>query len=511
MCYGMKGRALLALTLMVGAAVVPAGVAGAGRGAGATDDKDALDWGGCDGDDELPGEALDGAQCARLEVPVDYADPKGDRIRLGVLRVPAGGADDERIGALLVNPGGPGATAREFANRIGHLLPDAILRRFDVIGVDPRGAGASEVDCGYDEADLFGADPVVESEEEAAALVAVNQEYVAACDDEAGDLLPHLGTRDAARDLDAVRAALGDRQISFLGFSYGTVLGQTYAQLFPERVRAMVLDGAVPLGPAGVDLAYGQAVGFERALAAFAQNCNAQPDCPASPDALGAVTELMMRTQQAPVPAEPRDLGVGELETGLALPLYDQSMWHDLATAVEAALLGNGTRLVRLADEYIDEGNVDLYYAVNCIDFAWPTGPDGPGQLLAAGAAAEVDAPRFGDSITNQYLPCTMWPVPAEPLTPAGPLPPSAAATLVVATTGDPATPFQGGVDLAGQLGGVLLAHEGEGHTIVGQGLDCIDGAVAHYLVDLELPAPGTTCASPPPDTPDDSDYRPAG
>jgi pimeloyl-ACP methyl ester carboxylesterase len=495
MCYGMNGRALLALTLIVGATAAPAGAASAGRG---TDDKDPLDWAACDEDDDL-GIALEGVQCARLDVPVDHARPEGDELQLGVLRVPASGPDDQRIGALLVNPGGPGATARELAGELGELLPDAVLRRFDVIGVDPRGTGASEVDCDYDETELFGADPVVEGDEEAAALIAVNQDYVAACREEAGDVLPHLGTRDAARDLDAVRDALGDEQISYLGFSYGTVLGQTYAQMFPERVRAMVLDGAVPLGPAGIDLAHGQAVGFEQALVAFAQNCNAQPDCPASPDALGAVTELMMRTQQTPVPAEPRDLGIGELETGLALPLYDQSMWHDLATAVEAALLGNGTRLVRMADEYIEDGNVDLYYAVNCIDFAWPTGPEGPGELIAAGAAAEADAPRFGDSITNQYLPCTMWPVPADPLTPAGPLPPSAAAALVVATTDDPATPYQGGVDLARQLGGVLLTHEGEGHTIVGQGLDCIDGAVADYLVDLELPAPGTTCSSPPP------------
>ena len=500
MCWSMNGRAVLALTLAMGGVVSAAGAAAGSGTTTSTDHKEhQLDWGDCDAGSEGTGEALDGAQCAELAVPVDPADLGGATLTLGVLRVPATGPRKDRIGALFVNPGGPGTTARELAAEMGHLLPDAVLERFDIVGVDPRGTGASALDCGYDATDLFGTDPVIENDAEAAALVAVNQDYVNACQAEAGDLLPHLGTRDAARDLDAVRAAMGDEQISYLGFSYGTVLGETYAQLFPERVRAMALDGGVPLGAGGIQLAHDQAVGFERALAAFAQNCNAQPDCPASPDALGAVTELMVRTQQTPVPAEPRDLGVGELETGLALPLYDQSRWHDLATAVEAALLGNGTRLVKLADDYIDDANVDLYYAVNCIDFAWPTGPSGSAELLAAGAATEAEAPHFGDSVTNQYLPCTLWPVPADPLTPpAGPLTPvpPAVPPLVVATTGDPATPYEGGVALAGQLGGVLLTHQGEGHTIVGQGLDCVDDAVASYLVDLALPAPDTTCAA---------------
>jgi len=147
-----------------------------------------------------------------------------------------------------------------------------------------------------------------------------------------------------------------------------------------------------------------------------------------------------------------------------------------------------------MAEQYIDHANVDLSYAVNCLDLAWPTGPGGPGELLAAGAATEADAPRFGGAITNQYLPCTMWPVAADPLTASGPLAPEAGAALVVASTGDPALPSPGGVELAQQVGGVLLTHDGAGRTIVGQGLDCIDDAVAAYLVDLELPAPDTAC-----------------
>ncbi|HEV7760259.1 MAG TPA: RpiB/LacA/LacB family sugar-phosphate isomerase [Acidimicrobiales bacterium] len=398
----MRRHAVLALGLVAGTVVA----VGGGRPAAATDDKDhALDWSDCEGDD------LDGAQCAELVVPVDHAAPKGDELTLSVLRVPATGDDDQRIGALFVNPGGPGATARAFANEIAHDLPASVLRRFDVVGVDPRGTGRSELDCGFDVTRLFGADPVIENDDEAAALVGVNQDYVAACQAEAGDLLPHLGTRDAARDLDAVRAAMGDDQISYLGFGYGAALGQTYAQLFPRQLRAMALDGAVPLGLTGTDLAHDQAIGFESALAAFAQNCNAQPDCPASPDALGAITELMMRTQQEPVPASPRDLGVGELETGLAQPLHDRAMWHDLATAVESALLGNGTRMVKLADDHIDEANVDLYYAVSCHDVAWP---GDPAELLAAGAATEAETPT---SATRS--PTSTCPAPSGPRRPS--------------------------------------------------------------------------------------------
>lgn len=506
----MNGRALLAVGLAVGvvsglvAAAAPEGGTPADLG---IDDKDhPLEWGDCrvdhdsqvDDDDDEDEEVLDAARCAELEVPVDHADPQGGTLRLSILRVPATGGEGDRVGALFVDPGGPGGRARELALEIGRRLP-AVLERFDVVGVDPRGTGAGAVDCGYDVTDLFGTDPVVESEAEAAALVGANREYVAACRAEADDLLAHLGTRDAARDLDAVRAALGDEQLSYLGSGPGTVLGQAYAQMFPERVRAMALDAAVPLGRDGLQLVHAQAVGFQRTLTAFAQSCNAQPDCPASPDALGAVTELMLRTRQDPVPAEPRDLGAGEVETGMSLPLHDRSRWHDLATAVEAALLGNGTRLVGFADEYIDEADVDQHYAASCLDHAWPTGPGGPAELLALGAAAEAEAPHFGDSVASHYLPCTMWPVAAEPLTPpAGPAPPGSTPVLVVATTGDPAAPYDGGVALAQQLGGVLLTHHGEAHTIVGQGLDCVDDAVADYLVDLELPSPGATCAALP-------------
>ena len=438
-----------------------------------------IDWEDCKGADT-------GGQCAKVKVPLDYDHPGGDTIEISVTRAPAKG---DRIGALFVNPGGPGSTAGDIVEELANLLPDPINRRFDVVGVDPRGTGASKLDCGFDMAKLFGADPYVRTDDERDALVKVNERYVKACNKQEGDKLAHMGTRDAARDIDFVREVLGDDQISYLGLSYGTVLGQVYAQEFPDRVRAMALDGSVPIGPTGLESAESQAVGFETALKAFAAECDPRPDCPIGPDAMGAVEGLLAQTQQEPVPAKPRKLGPGEMATGLSLPLYSQDMWPDLAKAVSAGLKGRGSAMVKLADTYLGEVDFDLYYAVNCIDFEWPDDPD---EMIEAAKAAATTSPHFGDPEVNEYLECSMWPVDADPLKPV--TQPISPQVLVVATTDDPATPYAEGQRTARTLGGVLLTHKGEGHTSVGDGDACIDNAVTSYLVDLKLPAAGTTC-----------------
>ena len=319
-------------------------------------------------------------------------------------------------------------------------------------------------------------------------LTEVNVEYVDQCKSKVGDKLAHMGTRDAARDIDYVRGLLGDDKMSYLGFSYGTMLGQVLAQEFPDKLRAMVLDSSDELGPTGLEIANGQALAFEKALQAFADDCNAKADCPIAPDAMGAVNQLLATTEQAPVPAKPRDLGPGEMGTGLALPLYSKDMWEDLATAVADGNKGDGTAMVKLADDYLDASNFDLYYAVNCIDFAWPTEPDG---ILDAAVAATPAAPHFGPAVINTYLECAMWPEKQDPLKAGGTITPQ---ILVVATTDDPATPYEDGVKTAEQTGGVLLTHKGEGHTSVGEQDACIDNAVTSYLVDGTLPAAGTTC-----------------
>ena len=214
--------ALLVAVLLVATACSDGAEASSGDRAGRAGDDDTpkkIEWKTCKAE----------VECAKVEVPLDHDKPDGKKIKVSVTRSPATGDSGDRIGALFVNPGGPGSTAGDIVDQFANLMPDPIHQRFDVIGVDPRGTGASKLDCGFDMAKLFGADPYVDDDDEKDALVEVNDDYVAACKEEAGKLLPHMGTRDAARDIDAVRAALGDDQISYLGLSYGTILGQAQA------------------------------------------------------------------------------------------------------------------------------------------------------------------------------------------------------------------------------------------------------------------------------------------
>lgn len=427
------------------------------------------------------------AECTWFDVPVDYDDPTTGTLTLSVAMVPASG---DRIGALVVNPGGPGATASDFAVGLARSLPADITDRFDIVGLDPRGTEASAIDCDRDIAELYTVDHTPDSVGDRRALLAVSQDYVQSCDEEAGDLLPYLGTRNVARDIDALREALGDEQISYLGYSYGTAIGQVYADMFPDRVRAMLLDGLVELGVSGPDQARVQAGGFERALASFAEDCNPTDGCPLAPDAIRAIGELIDRVETAPIPATPRDLGPGELKPALALPLYTPPGWPDLAQGVAEALDGDGSLMVALADEYLSLANFDLYFAVSCLDFDWPAEPE---QLLAQGADAAREAPHFGEATINDYIRCSMWPVESEPLPEI--TAPGAPPILVVSTTNDPATPHEAGVNVAERLqSGVLLTHDGEGHGVVGLGVACVDDAVIAYLVGLDPPDDGTTC-----------------
>lgn len=430
-----------------------------------------------------------GLECAEFDVPVDYDDPDGDTLTLSISRAPATG---DRIGALFVNPGGPGGEASGFAGNLAAALPDEVTDRFDIVGVDPRGLGATEFDCGVDPHELYDLDYTIDSEDDETTLLDVSQDYADACDQQGGDLLPHLGTRNVARDIDAVRAAMGDEQANLLMYSYGTAIAQVYAEEFPDRVRAMVIDGVLELGPTGVETAVAQAGGFEQALGSFVDACNSDESCPIAPDAEEALDQLIAEVEEEPVPASPRDLGPGELQVGLGQALYSESLWPSLASAIANGLEGQGDGMVALADDYIERSDFDLYFAVNCIDFAWP---DSPEELLEDGAAANDDAPHFGEAIVNDYVRCAMWPTAADPLgeVTIDDIPPA----LVVGTTNDPATPYDQAVRVADAIdGAVLLTYEGEGHGVVANGVACIDDAVATYLVDLELPDEGTTCSS---------------
>jgi pimeloyl-ACP methyl ester carboxylesterase len=488
---------LLAVALPAAACVDEAGDNPLGADRTATTDGDTTSTTAGEGPggfipDPIRWEDCQFGECATVEVPLDYEDPGGERIEISAARAPATG---DRIGALFVNPGGPGASGTDFAATLAFLLPSDINEHFDIVGFDPRGVGDSTpIDCGVDATDLYSVDPTIEDDADRAALLEVSAEYVDDCGARFGNLLPFVGTRDVARDMDTMRAAMGDEQLSYLGFSYGTAIGQVYADLFPERIRSMILDGVVELGPSGLDLAADQAAGFETALARYVQFCDAAEGCETAGNALGAVEQVQALAEQPggiPAPSAGRPAGPGEANLGISLALYSQSLWTDLDGALAAALGGDGSQLVGLADQYIGIGDFEIYFAVNCLDFAWPTG-DAQAFLDFAKATA-VASPHFGEALVNDYIRCVDWPVRPDPLTPvtAAGSPP----ILVVSTTGDPATPYEAGVRVADRLeSGVLITNEGDGHTVVADGKPCIDDLVVAYLIDGDVPADGTTC-----------------
>ncbi len=438
-------------------------------------------------------------ECATLQVPLDYGDPAGATIDLALARLPA--ADPSaRIGSLLMNFGGPGGPAIAPGRSWARGLNPEIRRRFDIVAMDPRGVGrSSPIDCVQNIQQFYGADGTPDSEEEWQTLIGLAKEFAANCA-ENGEILKHMGTRDVVRDIDRVRVALGEDRITYFGYSYGTTIGQVYADTYPSHVRAVVLDGAYRFWDA--DSLFEQTVAFEKALDAFLTDCRNRPSCPLAKrgDPSDVLNQLLKDVEAGPIPApgSDRPLHPGEAITGIDEALYSEGSWPELARALAQASNGDGTGLNRLADAYLSrEGNgsysdsLAVYAAVSCIDGA---------QVSEEGLRAEAvrhnaAAARMGsDNLLKSALPCAYWPAPAQPLT--GPVHANGAPPiLVVATTGDPATPYDQGVEVAHALAsGVLLTHVGEGHTIYGGGNRCIDTAVNAYLLELVAPESGSSC-----------------
>jgi pimeloyl-ACP methyl ester carboxylesterase len=427
------------------------------------------------------------AECAEMRVPLDWEDPSGPTITLALARTRATG---DRIGALLTNPGGPGGSGLEY---LGHEPFGAgISARFDVVSWDPRGVGASTaLSCGSDVAALHALDPAPDDDIEEQMLRDTATALAEECGTSDGDLLPHVGTEDVARDLEAIRIGLGDEPINYVGFSYGTQIGQVYAELFPERIRSMVLDAVVDPALGFEDFLLDQAVAFEESFDANATACaRAGTGLCGVSDLAAAYDRVMDSVERSPLGSGRTQVGPSEVATGAILTSYGADGWELLGPALAAALEGEGDPLRSLADSYRDFGGFTSYIAVVCIDSPPPRGHDAYAAFAERAASA---APRFGAAVANELLPCATWP--AAPVGEPGAIAaPGTPPILVVGNTGDAATPYQNAVAVAGRLeSGFLVTAEIDGH--VGYGANrCVTDHVEDYLIRLRLPPEDPRC-----------------
>jgi pimeloyl-ACP methyl ester carboxylesterase len=441
-----------------------------------------------------------GFQCVTLKVPVQYGVRNSPQLDLAVIRQPARDPS-RRIGALVVNPGGPGASGVGFVRNWTRSLAPEVQARFDIVGFDPRGVGASSpLRCHDDIQRLAALDPEPVTADEWAVYTRAQREFVELCRTRGGSNLRGLGSVAAARDIEAIRAFLGDERITYLGYSYGTVLGALYADRFPERVRGLVLDGPVDLTLEADELVAQQAVAFEETLDRFIDDCLVTR-CSIMESGLEpaeAIAELRDRARRQPIASRSADraAGPGEAYLGVLQGLYRPALWPVLADAVRDGLAGDGSGLVRLADRLLGrvgaeyDNSYEMNAAVNCVDYRWAKEPAHYEEL-----ARELGerAPRFGAAFAASGLVCALWPAPAQPVLP--PRVRQLAPSLVVGTTHDPATPFEWALAMRRQLvASTLLTREGDGHTAFLSGNACVDAAVQRYLVSLELPLDGAIC-----------------
>ena len=446
-----------------------------------------------------------GFDCTDVTAPLDWEKPGDAEITLSVVRHQATG---DAQGSLLTNPGGPGASGVELIrDSLDFAVGADLIDNFDVIGFDPRGVGQSSAVTCLDAAgmdDYLYTIPTAKrgTPEWEAELLEGAAEFAQACDANSGGILPYITTVNSARDMDLIRAVLGDTELNYLGYSYGTFLGATYAALYPEKAGRLVLDGAIDPAVSGLDVGATQALGFESALRAYMQSCLDSGECPFN----GTVDEAMadLGALLASVDATPlqggdgRMLGADALMTAIIAALYSADNWTYLTQALDESLQGDPTTAFFLADfyngrdqngSYLDN-STEAFRAYNCMDYPVEDDP-------AAEAATEAKIAEGAPTIAPYWSgpdPCEVWPYPptgtrgeirAEG---AGPI-------LVIGTTNDPATPYEWSESLAEQLEeGVLITRVGEGHTGYNKGNSCVDGAVEAFLLDDSVPEDGLRC-----------------
>ncbi|CAN5200825.1 alpha/beta hydrolase [soil metagenome] len=454
----------------------------------------------------------EGMQCTTVKAPIDWDAPTDGSIDLAVIRHRASGTS---LGSLLVNPGGPGGSGVDFVSYgATSAVSSTIADNYDVVGWDPRGVGQSTpVTCYTDPQQtdkvLYGTfDQPYDTEGWITELTADEKAFAAACQKNTGELLAHVDSASTAKDMDLIRAVLGDEKLNYLGYSYGTFLGTMYAELFPQNVGKMVLDGALDPQVSALDELKVQMAGFDGAFRAYMAYCLTKSDCPFS----GTVDQALLQARsvldtvdaQGLVNSDGRTLDSATLGTAIGENLYSQNFWDDETSMFVALSKGDPSEVFTNADYYnsrnsdgsYSSNSFEVYTAVNCLDGDFV---DDPRSTLDGVAEIDAAAPILGkyfayDDYAVLDTACTNWPVPKATL----PMTYDAAGAppiLVVGTTNDPATPLVWAQSLAKQLSsGVLITHTGEGHTAYNQGNACVDGTVDGYFVKGTVPASDPMC-----------------
>ncbi len=443
---------------------------------------------------------LSKSECGELSVPFNYDDPSIGSFTLFLTRKPAANQAD-KIGSMLVNPGGPGFGGSSVAENAEWYFSSELLDRFDIIGWDPRGTGKSTpaIDCidQYDE--YFGIDSTPETAEEKQAIIDASQKFNDQCVKNSGEILPYISTQATARDMDSIRRSLGEEKITYFGFSYGSELGATWVTMFPETVRAAVLDGASDPNATSLDQGLAQAKGFEKQLDAFLAACSKRVSCAfhSSGNSAAALDELLIEIDKSPivVTADRTPVTQGVMYTALAQSMYSDTLWPELERALADGVAGDGAGLLKLNDDYFQRkpggtyGNeLEAFLAISCLDDPGPTSVAAVDEQIPVFVKA---AKRFGESFAYGYS-CALWPVPqVQRLEITGK---NAGPIIVIGTTGDAATPIESSRNAAKALeGGIFLTVTADQHT--GYGLNqCVVNAVDRYLIDLTPPPVGKVC-----------------
>jgi pimeloyl-ACP methyl ester carboxylesterase len=441
--------------------------------------------------------------CGKLAVPLNYSQPASETVDVFVVRVRSD-SQSQRLGSLLVNPGGPGGSGVNLAAGLVTALSDKVLDRFDVVGFDPRGVGLSDpLQCISDAQKdrLSAANPDVRTAAGRTQARTLSAAVVKSCVAEYGPALSHFNTEETARDMDLIRQAVGDAKLNYLGYSYGTRLGAAYAHQFPTRIRTAVLDGAVDPVADELTVSERQTKAFEDAFDQFAADCLKRPACATLGNPRSAVRALIAAADREPIPgsgelASRRATG-GIVTIGVASALYDQSQWNDLGQALIQAQDGDAGQIITLADQYLERdpetghySNIlDANLAINCNDSTLQV----TDALVATVASKWISKyPIFGPNAAASLYSCYSWPRSENPLPPASA--PGAPPILVIGTLHDPATPYAATGVLAKALGsGIVLTWNGEGHTAYPK-TACITSKVDSYLITATPPANGDSC-----------------